>query len=278
MHTEVVTIKQKKDNLNSVTSNQSTRKLMQLLETMSAEKSAIRLVDLAKKCSMGSSTTLRYLITLEDLGYITKSVINNKYSLTSKILYLGNQSLIKSDIEDTLTPFLQRASTSFQAQAAIYTNENNRLTRKLFCDITHPELSYPSANIDIFPMHCSASGKLFLQQYSTYELHEYILQHGLPRFTEHTITTFAALKTELDKVKRNGYAISRDEHTSGISCVAAPILDKSGKLVATLGINNATSRLTDEYIFDNILNLISICSDISRLRPDIDKLLSKDDR
>ena len=70
--------------------NQSTRKLMKMLEVMSQSVGAMRLYDIAEQCEMNPTTTLRFLTTLQSMGYVTQNTKNSRYSLTHKICRVGN--------------------------------------------------------------------------------------------------------------------------------------------------------------------------------------------
>ena len=79
-------------------------------------------------------------------------------------------------------------------------------------------------------------GKLLLLNYSEEQLDQMIARKGLTRYTEHTITTKAALLAELDKVRRQGYALDDEENEVGSRCMACPIRDYSGDIVAGISI------------------------------------------
>src|SRR6202012_4986571 len=70
------------------------------------------------------------------------------------------------------------------------------------------------------------------------------IARGLKRFTPHTVTSGAALIAELDRARRDGFAVDREEFDENFCCVAAPILDQHGRFVAALGLS------TSVHIFD----------------------------
>ena len=75
---------------------------------------------------------------------------------------------------------------------------------------------------------------------------------GLPRRTAHTITDLAELKKHLDIVRHKGYAVDDEENEKGIRCVAAPILNESGKIAAAVSISGPSVRLTMGKIQDSL--------------------------
>ncbi|HUA03987.1 MAG TPA: IclR family transcriptional regulator C-terminal domain-containing protein [Solirubrobacteraceae bacterium] len=91
--------------------------------------------------------------------------------------------------------------------------------------------------------HALAMGKVVLSLLGPDAVAVYVAR-GLKRFTCHTITSGAALSAELDRARRDGFAVDREEFDENFCCVAAPILDERGRFVAALGLS------TSVHIFD----------------------------
>jgi DNA-binding IclR family transcriptional regulator len=90
--------------------------------------------------------------------------------------------------------------------------------------------------------HCSGVGKVLLAHLEPGEIDAMIDRHGLPRFTPATITDRDALYAELHRVRRDGVAYDREEIVAGIACVAAPILDGEGAVVAAMSVTAPAER------------------------------------
>jgi acetyl-CoA synthetase len=88
--------------------------------------------------------------------------------------------------------------------------------------------------------HALAIGKVVLAELDREPIDDYV-RRGLQSFTSKTITRRAALGAELEAVRRNGYAVDREEFDLGFCCVAAPVVDERGRLTAVLGLS-ATVR------------------------------------
>jgi acetyl-CoA synthetase len=84
--------------------------------------------------------------------------------------------------------------------------------------------------------HALAMGKVVLSLLGPRALGHYV-QRGLKAFTPQTITASGALAQELQQVKRNGYAVDREEFDENFCCIAAPIFDERGHFVAALGLS-----------------------------------------
>ena len=95
------------------------------------------------------------------------------------------------------------------------------------------------------PLHCTALGKIFLAY------GEAPLPRTLATFTSRTSVDLDALRATLARIVERGYAIDDEEFAVGIRCVAAPLRDRTGRVVASIGISGPTARISaaqlDEY-------------------------------
>ena len=97
------------------------------------------------------------------------------------------------------------------------------------------------------PLHCSALGKVLLA-YGAAQLSGQLPGGQLERRTDKTITSEAALRTELATVRTRGYAVTDEELEPGLIAVAAPVFRAGGVLVAALSVSGPSSRLHGDRI------------------------------
>lgn len=93
------------------------------------------------------------------------------------------------------------------------------------------------------PLHASAAGKLVLAELGEEELERWLASHALERFTERTLADPAALRRELARVRRQGWAELVDELEVGLVSLSAPVRDPGGALAALVGVSGPTFRL-----------------------------------
>ncbi|MDO4572835.1 MAG: IclR family transcriptional regulator [Clostridia bacterium] len=98
------------------------------------------------------------------------------------------------------------------------------------------------------PMYCTAVGKAMLAWLPPEEAAAILDSARMTAYTENTITTRAALRTELQKIRDDGYAIDDEELELGLVCVAVPIRDAAGRPVAALSVSGPKQRMTSEHI------------------------------
>jgi IclR family transcriptional regulator, acetate operon repressor len=70
----------------------------------------------------------------------------------------------------------------------------------------------------------------------------------MPRLTPKTITTPAALRSEIEQVQAAGYAVDDEEHAVGLRCIAAPIFDETGESVAAISASGPMARIVEERV------------------------------
>jgi len=99
-------------------------------------------------------------------------------------------------------------------------------------------------------VHASAMGKVLLAFGETPPDTAIDELGRLARFTASTITTRAALVTQLERVRADGFATNRQERYDGVCGVAAPALDSTGVARFAIGIQGPSVRLTDERLLE----------------------------
>ncbi|MCW2996719.1 MAG: Transcriptional regulator, IclR [Solirubrobacterales bacterium] len=97
----------------------------------------------------------------------------------------------------------------------------------------------------VLPAHCSGVGKLLLAHLHPGQIDAILDQHGMPRLAPATICEREALYAELHRIRRDGFARDREEVQLGLSCIAAPVVDAEGQVVAAMSISAPTSRFGD---------------------------------
>lgn len=229
-------------------SNQSTEKALSILELLAGSFGPMRLRDISDTLDMNTSTALRFLNSLQSCGYVAQEAGTQRYYLTFKICRVASQMQSHTELQPLARPFMQALSQKLNETLCLSVEQDMYM---VFVDIIMRQ-NQRLMNIQQIgnrsPLHSTGIGKLLLLNYSEEQLDGLIARRGLTRYTEHTITTKAALLSELETVRRQGYAMDDEENELGARCMACPIRNYTGAIVAGISITGPTIRLTDDII------------------------------
>lgn len=96
--------------------------------------------------------------------------------------------------------------------------------------------------------HATAGGKMLLSSLDEAELDRRLATARLEKYTDYTITSYSELKKELAQIRQNGYATDNQANVPGGFCVAAPVYDKTGAMIAAISISVLAGKVTDDYL------------------------------
>jgi IclR family acetate operon transcriptional repressor len=224
---------------------QTIERVDQLLGILGRATQALSLGELAEAVGLPKGTTHRLLASLIYFNYVQQDPVSRGYRLGFKLVTLGNYLLDQIDLRKVAQPHLLELAQRTEETANIAV-----LDRDEALYIDKIQLSSSSGLHMVSrvgyraPLHCSAMGKVLLAHQPAGEIDGIIARRGLPRRTTNTITDGAALKTHLQTVRSEGYALDDEEHSDGVRCVAAPIRDMRGEIVAAISISAPAVRVT----------------------------------
>lgn len=229
-------------------SNQSTEKAFAILELLSESFGPMRLRDISSALGLNTSTALRFLNSLQTCGYVAQESSTQRYYLTFKICRVANQMRSHTELQPLARPYLLSLSQKLNETLCLAVEQDMCM---VFVDILmrqNQRLMSIQQIGNSSSLHSTGIGKLLLLNYSEEQLDALIARKGLPSYTEHTITTKKALLSELEKVRQQGYAMDNEENELGGRCMACPIRDYTGDIVAGISITGPLSRMTDEAL------------------------------
>lgn len=232
-----------KQNSEGIKKNQSLRKALQILEGMSKIKGPARLQDIAKSIGIPQSTLLRFLNTYIDFGYVGQDPSTSFYYLTLKLAEIGSQAKGNFPFQHSLTKYIKDISSRFNESSSLCVEHDMQMVYIATEEGPGRMLQTLQRIGRIAPMHATGVGKLHLLNYSDVQLGALEKKYGFPKYTEHTITDMESLKREIDKVREQGYAIDDEECEEGVRCVAVPVRDFSGSVVAGISLSAPLTRL-----------------------------------
>ncbi len=245
--------------------NQSVEKALQLVEVLAQAREPMRLQDVAEAAGLPPSTALRMLHTLILCGYANQDPMTLRYGLTLKFAYIGSLISVRLDVRNLAHPLLLELSARCGESCCLAVEENRQV---VYVDV----VDGPDGMLQIMqrigkraPLYCTGVGKIFLLNGGQEGVEEYIRSHGLPPLTDHTITSREGLFRELDKIRRQGFAIDDEECEQGARCVAAGVRDYTGQVVAGISVSGPLHRMTAEHLQPIIRAVQQTAQQLSRL-------------
>ncbi|MCF7941222.1 MAG: IclR family transcriptional regulator [Spirochaetia bacterium] len=226
-----------------VKKNQSIGKALLIIEHMAKQQRPQRLLDLANDLKMPSSTIIRFLNTLIEYGYVRRDPENSRYSLTLKLTSLGNLAYSKFSYSNALKSHLHSISDTLNESASLSIEQDMNVVYIDTAEGPDHILQTLQRIGKVAPMHSTGAGKILMMNYNEAEINRYIDIRGLPGYTEKTLVTRHSFLKEMEKVRTQGFAYDDEECEIGVKCIAFPVRDFSGKVVASISVSAPISRM-----------------------------------
>jgi len=213
-----------------------------VLKVFSAEEAEIGISSLAKRLGLAKSTVHRLAVTLSAEGFLEQNPENGRYRLGLSLFTLGALARRRMDVSNVSRPLLGVLRDKYQ-EATTLANLSGGSIMYLH-NLESGQAIGTRAHIgDLKPAFCTAEGRVLLA-FAPPAVVADALAGELTARTARTLTDRAALLAALDEVRLAGYAIDDEESEVGMRCLAAPVRDISGKVVAAVGLAGPTQRLT----------------------------------
>jgi IclR family acetate operon transcriptional repressor len=201
------------------------------------------LADLAAGTGLPKSTVHRLLGTLVAAGYVEADGRPGRYRLGLRLLLLGQRAVASSSLLAAVRPAMRRVLAATGETVFCGTLVGSSV---VFLDVvtsSRPVAPLPAPGSRA-PVHTSSMGKVILAHRAPEDQVRTLAGHHLRPYTAHTITDRARLGEVLRDARRRGFAVSAEEEDPGISCVAVPVRDRRGDVVAALSVAAPAERLT----------------------------------
>jgi len=224
----------------------SVEKAIKILEAFSEDNFEMSLSEISKKVNLPKATAYRIMSTLKENGLIDQRVDNGKYRPGLKLFELGSLVFKKLKLREVALPYMEKLSRECGETIHLGILQGDEVMSIESCESSFDLRS----NVYIgkrAPLYCTSVGKALLAFLSPEEMSR-ILKHKRKKYTENTIVEKEKLEEELRKIREKGFAVDNMEHEEGIRCVAAPIRNHEGKVIASLSISGPSIRITEDKI------------------------------
>ena len=220
---------------------QSVERALDILEFVSRSEGELGVSEIGTATGLSAGTAHRLLATLGSRGYVHRNKDTRRYTLGLKSLAMA--TVTRERVGATSRPFLEELAQVSQETANLTILEGNSA---MYIEQATP----PTRMLRIFTepgnrvsLHACGSGKVLLA-YQPPRLLDLLVERLDPvRYTASTITDPGQLRSELQQIRRQGYAVDYGEQEDGVRCIAAPVFGADGEIFAAMSISGPSSRL-----------------------------------
>lgn len=227
---------------------QSVARALTLLEIIAERGGEASLTDIASTAKLNVSTCHHLLSTLVEKGYATRGPGRRSYALGARVLHLGQACLQRVDLPRRAQAVIDRINVSTGETIHLAILQGFSVMKVVKRDARHAIRIDAGSIGRSDAAHATATGKAILAWLSQDEIGRVLAANGSKRFTPNTITDSVALCEELGRVRRDGFAMDREEFLPDVICVAAVIRDHTGAPVGSLGASTPKMRATEAHL------------------------------
>lgn len=232
---------------------QSLERGLAVIRAFDARHAELTLSEVAAATGVTRAAARRFLLTLAELGYVRSD--GKFFSLTARVLELGYAYLSSLSLPEV-------AESHLEALVA-EVNESSSVSVLDGMDVVYvarvPVSRIMTVAISVgtrFPAYATSMGRVLLAGLPADDLEAYLSRVRLERLTSRTVSSIAALRGELAKVRSQGYAVVNQELEEGLRAIAAPIRDRNGQVVAAVNVSAHASRTSLEAMRRDLLPLL----------------------
>lgn len=221
----------------------ATERALSLLEAVAAASHPLTLKDMESACDLPAATAFRLCARLQEQGWLMRDADPRRFAAGPRLMRLG------LEIVRSAGPATTRRNVLSELVEAI--GETCNLTcpsrgEVLYLDRVETKWPLrmalePGSRV---PIHCTASGKLFLAHMPEAQRDRLLAEAPLDRHAPRTIVTIKALLQDLKRIVRRGYSTDNEEFLAGLVAVAVPVRDQQGRVVAAVACHAPAARMS----------------------------------
>ena len=237
-------------------------KTLDILETVREARAGLGLADLARALSLPKPTAYRIVSTLEGRGYLARNQAG-RYQMARKIFDLERKESDEQLLVEVAQQPMEHLLESCKETLNLGILDAGEVA--VISTIESPQAIRMSSKIgNRRYLHSTALGKVMLSGLSDKEVLRLIRLKKLPRLTPNTLVTKQAVMAEVQRVRKQGWAMDNEENEPGGRCIAAPVAGQGGRVIGALSISSPIFRMDMPRARRLVADLTKACREISR--------------
>jgi DNA-binding IclR family transcriptional regulator len=212
---------------------------LRLLDMFGRTETELTLAELASRSGLPKPTVHRLVAELTNWGGLERT--RHGYRLSTKLFDLGQRVPRRRDLREAALPYLEDLyeATHENIHLAVADDLDTLFLEKVSGHRSTPIISRVGGRL---PLHCTATGKVFLA-FGLPDCFRRVAAAGLERRTPRTIALPGLLRQDLARVLERGYGVNHEESEVGVVAVAAPVYDHRRRTIASISITGNAHRL-----------------------------------
>jgi len=214
-----------------------------VIRAFTQQRRHLTIAQLSQRTSIPRAAVRRCLYTLSTLGYVG-SEDGRTYALRPRILALGHAYLSSTPLVYAVQPLLDQITSVLHESSSLAVLEGDEILYIARYSTTTRLMSIDLGIGSRLPAYCTSMGRVLLAGLPSAELDGYLSRVKLVKLTTRTVSTADELKTALNAIRRNGYAVVDQELEIGLRSIAVPVSNRDGRSVAAINVGTQSSRVS----------------------------------
>lgn len=229
---------------------QSVERALNILEMLAGKKGGMGVTELSRSLNLRKPTVHRLLSTLRSKNFVQQDPRTEKYMLGWKILQMKSTIPEYADLKMAATPFMEKlVKESGQTCNLAVLDKNNAEIIYIKSIESDKLIRAGAANAGRrSPVYYTALGKILVAFLPDEEQKEVIGRIKFIRLSPYTITSAQKFRKEMEKIRKFQFALDDREGDEESRCIAGPVRNSTGEVIAAISISGSTQSITDERI------------------------------
>ncbi|MFY1637411.1 IclR family transcriptional regulator [Solwaraspora sp. WMMB335] len=228
---------------------QSVSRTLRILDTVAANPRGLTLQAIAREVGANVTTVHNFLATLVHEGYLAQGRSRGPYTVGPRLLALADTiGVVHQELTSVALPWIERFRDEVDETLHLSVLVGREATDILFIESSQ-SVRFTSSVGKRMPLHASAAGKILLAWRTPGDV-DGLLDATLPAYTTATVTDRTELDRLLTETRDRGYAVNLGELDPAVRCIAGPIRDREGQVVAALSMSAPVFRFPDDSVHE----------------------------
>lgn len=234
--------------------NKSVLKALEIIELLDLE-GALGITEIALRLGMDKSSVFRALNTLKSKYYVRQDHDTLKYSNSFKLFEMGHNVVRDTGLPRAAIHFMRQLSCEVEGSVNLGVRDGHRA---VYIDKIDSQ-STVRVNLKVgqsLPLYCTGMGKSLMAFLPEDSLRELLAGLVFEKSCPNTHEGPDSLLDDLAEVRQRGYAVDDEEHLPGLFCVAAPIFDAGGTVIAAISVAHVKMALSDQSAVEQLAHKV----------------------